>query len=102
MKSPGSSERTFVLSIDEFPIAAFLAKNYSEARELVHEQWLHEDLASKTFRGRPLWIADATLSVRSADEFESKTYHEGKAAAETGDGLTLVFLIPIDTPGKEA
>lgn len=78
MKSPGPMERAFTLSIDEFPIAVFLATNYAEARELIHEQWLKEELAAKRLRDRPLWIVDATLSVRSADELETRHITMGR------------------------
>ena len=96
MRSTATVERAFTLCIDDFPIAVFFAKNYSEARELVHEQWLKDELAAKKLRGQPLWIADATLSVRSADEFETKVFRDGAAAAANDDGLTLVYLVPID------
>jgi hypothetical protein len=98
MKGPGAIERAFTLCVDDAPVAVFVAKNYPEARELVHEHWLQDELATKTLRDRPLWIADATLSVRSADEIETKAYHDGKAVPENEDGLALVYLIPIDGP----
>jgi hypothetical protein len=98
MKGAGPVERVFTLCIDESPVAVFIAKNYPEARELVQEHWLQDELATRTVRDHPLWITDATLSVRSADEIETKAYHDGKSAAAGEEGLTLVYLIPIDQP----
>lgn len=99
MKSPGPVERAFTLCIDDLPVAVFIAKKYAEARELVHERWLKDELAGKTLRDQPLWVADATLSVRSSDEFETKVYRDGESAAQNEDGLTLVYLIPVDDAG---
>ena len=87
--------RVFTLSVGDRPVLAFQATRLSEARELIQEEWLHDDLVGLTSELVPLWDRTEKLSVRGATDEETARYLESAKAAETGD-LVLAYLVELD------
>ena len=87
--------RVFTLSVGDRPVLAFQATRLSEARELIQEEWLHDDLVELTSDLVPLWDGTEKLSVRGATDEETAMYVESAKAAEAGD-LILAYLVELD------
>ena len=87
--------RVFTLSVGDRPILAFQAARLSEARELIQEEWLHDDLVALTSDLSPLWDRTERLSVRGATNEETARYFDSERVAEAGE-LVLVYLVELD------
>jgi hypothetical protein len=92
-----TTERVFVLVIDDAPILAFQARSMSEAQQLGRELWLLEDLKHLTSGRTPLWDGKAPIRTRSAQPDEAARYQRGQIEAPQSEGeLPLVFLVKVD------
>ena len=87
--------RVFTLSVGDRPVLAFQATRLSEARELIQEEWLQDDLVALTSDLSPLWDRTERLSVRGATNEETARYFDSERVAEAGE-LVLVYLVELD------
>ena len=95
MRRADIPSRVFTLSVGDRPVLAFQATRLSEARELIQEECLHDDLVALTSELVPLWDRTEKLSVRRATDEETTRYVEAAKVAESGD-LVLAYLVELD------
>jgi hypothetical protein len=84
----------YVLEIDKRPILAFEAISGREAKELLKETWLLEDLKRHRSSGVPLWNGKAKIRVGVA--VGDQVADVKALLAETQSELPIVYLVPID------
>jgi hypothetical protein len=82
--------------VNETPVVAFKRACYSDAQELLREDWFLEELKEKRSSGRPISDGKGILGARSARPAEHAAY-EGSAPndAESGE-VFLVYLVSLD------
>jgi hypothetical protein len=86
----------FVLEIDGRPTLAFEAISAREAKELVRERWLLDDLLKHRTNGMPLWDGKAKLRTGIAVGEQLAELRALLKGASDQD-LPIVYLFPIDT-----
>ena len=91
----------YTIEIGDTPILVFEAQNLREAHELCHEQWLRGDLTEARSEGVPLWDGKAKLRARVAAPGEIALFAEAKNNGGPSDGLTLVYLVEIDSEATD-
>jgi hypothetical protein len=85
----------FVLEIAGRPTLAFEATSGREAKELLRERWLLDDLLKHRTNGIPLWDGKAKLRTGIAvgeQLAEVRALLNGAA----GQDLPIIYLVPID------
>ena len=95
MSRPDIPPRVFTLTVGNRPVLAFQATRLSEARELIQEEWLQDDLVALTSDLSPLWDRTERLSVRGATNEETARYFDSERVAEAGE-LILFYLVELD------
>jgi hypothetical protein len=85
----------FVLEIAGRPTLAFEATSAREAKELVREQWLLDDLINHRTNGIPVWDGKAKLRTGVAIGEQLAEVRELLQGAADQD-LPIVYLVPID------
>jgi hypothetical protein len=86
----------FVLEINNRPVLAFEAVSGRDAKTLIHEAWLHDDLKRLRSNGEPLWDGKAKLRVGVAIGQQVKEVSSLLRAEINPSGLAIVDLIPLD------
>ena len=86
----------FVLEIEGRPILAFEATSAREAKELLKERWLLDDLLSHRTDGIPLWNGKERLRTGIAI---GEQLAEVKAALKRIENqeLPIVYLVALDS-----
>ena len=91
----------FTLEIGGTPTLVFEAQNLREAQELCREQWLKGDLTEARSNQVPLWDGKTKLRARRATPSEIALFAEAKNNGGPSDGLTLVYLVELDSEATD-
>ncbi len=89
-------DRVYTLTIGDKAILTFPAQSFSEARGLVRENWLLEDLRALKSGGVAVWDGKANPAVRNATDAEQMRFvREVKSLPDNDGDLQIVYLIEI-------
>lgn len=86
----------FVLEIDGRPTLAFEAVSAREAKELVRERWLLDDLLKYRTGGIALWDGKGKLRTGIAVGEQINEVKARLKEGAAGQDLSIVYLVPID------
>jgi hypothetical protein len=86
----------FVLEIEQRPVVAFEAISAREARELVKERWLQDDLKGLRSNGQPLWNGKSRLRIGPAVGEQLDEVRTAIRFVSAEDELAIVYLVPLD------
>ena len=86
----------FVLEIEGRPTLAFEATSAREAKELIRERWLLDDLLNNRTKGKPPWNGKERLRTGVA---VGEQVTEVKALLQNASDqeLPIVYLVPLDS-----
>ena len=87
---------TFVLEVENRPVLAFEALSNRDAKEILRESWLHDDLKRLRSNGQPLWDGQAKLRVGVAVGEQVKEVEVILRAAPEASETAIVYLVPLD------
>jgi hypothetical protein len=87
----------YVLEVNKRPILAFEALTGRDAKQLIHEAWLRQDLKRLRSNGRPLWDGKARLRVGVAVGAQVSEVKALLREASKGTELAIVYLTPLDS-----
>jgi hypothetical protein len=85
----------FVLEIAGRPTLAFEATSAKEAKELLHERWLLDDLLKHRTNGLPLWDGKEKLRIGLASG-EHVPEVKARLSQVRDQELPIVYLVPLD------
>lgn len=87
----------YVLEVDGVPTLAFMAASNREAKELLKERWLMDDLRTTKSAGQSLWDGKASLRIGPAVGEQVEEIRRRLGEMPGADGLPMVHLVKIDT-----
>jgi hypothetical protein len=85
----------FVLEVAGRPTLAFEATSAREAKELLRERWLLDDLLKHRTNGLPLWDGKEKLRIGLASG-EHVTEVKARLNCASDQELPIVYLVPLD------
>jgi hypothetical protein len=86
----------YVLEIGDRPILAFQATSVREAREVLKEPWLREDLVRLRSNGTPLWDGAARMETGPAVGEHLAEVQAALENAPSGEDMAIVYLVRLD------
>jgi hypothetical protein len=90
----------FTIEVDGRPTIVFHADRLAQARELTHEQWLHDDLSELRSNGEPVCTLTSKMTARAATAEEIAAVRHAADAKSTGDELVITYLVKLDCVPK--
>ena len=86
----------YTILADDKPVAALEASG-SEARELLRERWLLDELSALKVDGAPIYQSGTRLRARPATEDEWAIYDQECNTADDADEVLFVYLVDLDS-----
>ena len=86
----------YVLEIRDRPILAFAATSAREAREVIRERWLRDDLTRLRSDGTPLWDGEARLETGRAVGEHLAEVQAALENAASGEDIPIIYLVRLD------
>jgi hypothetical protein len=88
----------FTLEIGGRPVAVLNLPTVADAEELLGDKEFRTDLTALQSEGRPLWDAQALMSLREATGDERAEFETSAVAEEDDDGGFVMFLMNVTDP----
>jgi hypothetical protein len=95
--NPQRNERIFALLVGDRPVLTFAASGRAEARQLINEKWLRDELRNLKSNGSSLWDGKSKITIREARPEECAKYAAAAAEGCEAEGdLLLAYLWQVD------
>ena len=85
------------IDVDGRPTIVIHVERFAQARELLREQWLRDDLCQLMNNGVPLCTGSSKLTARYATEDERAAFERDSITADlTADEVVITCLVELD------